>query len=177
MHNTLSLKKHIREVKCPYLIAGISNRVLEPEHIHLTKPEYVMKISIDIFNPGICSPFVAVLSLASVLCIPIKLLCKDIVDKRLMVLSTCNINERVNADENNKMYLFWTSTDDRVDKLDHFVPLMNQLNPPSLKQSKYAKFMYLSQIHYWKVYLWILVKSGLHRKGKKVLVRKGKCIK
>ena len=65
-------------------------------------------------------------------------------------------------DENNKMYLFWTSADDRVDKLDHFVP--NDLNPPPLKQTNKqnmsnAKFMYLSQIHYWRVYLWILVKK------------------
>ena len=64
---------------------------------------------------------------------------KDIVDKRLMDLYTCNINPRANADENNKMYLFWTSTDDRVDKLDHFVPLMNDFNPPPLKQTKYVK--------------------------------------
>ena len=89
---------------------------MESEHIHLTKPEYVIKTSIDIINPGICSPFVAVLSLASVLCSPINLLCKDIDDKRLMDLYTCNIDPRVNVDENNKMYLFWTSTDDRVDK-------------------------------------------------------------
>ena len=27
----------------------------------------------------------------------------------------------------------------RVDKLDHFVPLMNDLNPPPLKQTKYVK--------------------------------------
>ena len=42
-------------------------------------------------------------------------------------------------DENNKMYSFWTSTGDRVDKLDHFVPLMNDLNPPPLKRTKYVK--------------------------------------
>ena len=136
-----------------------------------------MKTDIDIINPGICSPFVEVHSLAFVLCSPIKLLCKDIDDKRLMDLYTCNINPRENVDENNKMYLFWTSTDDRVDKLDHFVPLMNDLNPPPLKQNMPdVKFMYLSQIHYWRVYLWILVKSGLHRKSKKFPVRKGKCV-
>ena len=56
-----------------------------------------------------------------------------------MDLYTCNINSRENVDENNKMYLFWTSTDDRVDKLDHFVPLTNDLNPPPLKQTKYVK--------------------------------------
>ena len=65
--------------KFPYLnsafTVGTSNRVLESDHIHLTKPEYVMKSAIDIINLGICSPFVAVLSLASVLCSPIKVLC------------------------------------------------------------------------------------------------------
>ena len=55
-----------------------------------------------------------------------------------MDLYTCNINPRENVDEN-IMYLYWTSTDDRVDKLDHFVPLMNDLNPPPLKQTKYVK--------------------------------------
>ena len=48
------------------------------------------------------------------LCSPIKLLCEDIDDKRLMDLYTCNIGPRENVDENNKMYLFWTSTDGRI---------------------------------------------------------------
>ena len=82
MQNTPCLKKHIREVHFLTLIV----LSLQEYRINLTKPEYVMKTAIDIKNPGICSPFVAVLSLASVLCSPVKLLCKDIVNKRLMDL-------------------------------------------------------------------------------------------
>ena len=132
-----------------------------------------MKTAIDI-NSGICCPFVAVLSLASVLCSPIKLLCKDIVDKRLMGLYTCIINPRENVDENNKMYLFWTSTDDRVDKLDHFVPLMNDLYPPPLKQTKYVK----SEV-YVPVTNSLLegIFMDIGKKSKKFLVKKGKWIK
>ena len=104
-------------------VACISNLIFDsglPSNVKLAR-----KTAMSIIESTVYVPFLAVLALVNVLDISIQLYTKPIIDQRLMGLYNNKIHPFERSISDKCIYLFWGSTSGS-DKLDHFVPLLDE---------------------------------------------------
>ena len=100
--------------------AAVSNNILLPNQ---SNESYVKNTAMELIFSGVYTPFLALLGLSNVIQSSIKLYCKDISDERLVSLYNCTILPKPDRNNNETIYLFWTSVTSN-DVLNHFLLLV-----------------------------------------------------